>query len=36
MPMLASRYSYLAEQRIVAPGYSTMQDIIGGALAPRC
>jgi hypothetical protein len=24
---------YLAEQRIVAPGYSTMQDIIGGALA---
>ena len=24
---------YLAEQRIVAPGYSTMQDIVGGALA---
>ena len=24
---------YLAEQRIVAPGYSTMQDMIGGALA---
>jgi hypothetical protein len=24
---------YLAEQRIVAPGYSTMQDIIGGAMA---
>jgi TnpA family transposase len=24
---------YLAEQRIVTPGYSTMQDIIGGALA---
>ena len=24
---------YLAEQRVVAPGYSTMQDIIGGALA---
>lgn len=23
----------LAEQRIVAPGYSTMQDIVGGALA---
>ena len=24
---------FLAEQRIVTPGYSTMQDIIGGALA---
>ena len=24
---------YLAEQRIVAPGYSTMQDIVGGALS---
>jgi TnpA family transposase len=24
---------HLAEQRVVAPGYSTMQDIIGGALA---
>ena len=24
---------YLAEQRVVAPGYSAMQDIVGGALA---
>ena len=24
---------YLAEQRVVAPGYSVMQDIVGGALA---
>jgi TnpA family transposase len=24
---------YLAEQRVVAPGYSTMQDIVGSALA---
>jgi TnpA family transposase len=24
---------YLADQRMVAPGYSTMQDIVGGALA---